>query len=211
MIIAILGASGSGKTTLQEEMLQSKFFKQMNYSKAISTTTRPRREGESEDAYHFVSEEEFETLKKANKFIEIATYNNWHYGLQKDDLQGNQIVVVTPHGLRMLLNQGFNIYSIYIDVDRKSRLIKLLETRDDIDECYRRNLSDIGMFDGLIDHFNIDLIINNDAYMISAEEIMGLVRDDFFKRLRFQRSKHIAQIKNIYDKLKNLEMRIGNE
>ena len=53
MLIVIVGESGSGKTTLQNELLKR------GYRRIVTATTRNRRRNELEDAYHFVSREEF--------------------------------------------------------------------------------------------------------------------------------------------------------
>lgn len=169
-MIVILGESGAGKTTLKDEIIKNSSFKDI-----ISTTSRPIRSNENGDEYHFLSIKQFEKLLYEDKFVEHAVYNNWHYGLQIDDIKKDGVVILTPHGLRQMkaylkrnnLENEIPIFSIYLKVDRRSRLIKLIETRDDIEECYRRNLSDIGMFDGLEDE--VSMVLFNDRYQHSPE------------------------------------------
>lgn len=176
-MLVILGESGSGKTTLQNYIIENTC-----YTKAVSTTTRPQRKNEVNGTdYFFVSEEEFYDRLNDNEFIEAATYNNWLYGLEKSQLKDEICFVATPHGLRRIKkyikenNIDIDIYSVYLKVDRISRLIKLLQ-RDgekNIDESYRRSVSDVGMFDGIEDE--VDLVINNSEYRFDLWTLYNMI------------------------------------
>ena len=54
------------------------------------------------------------------------------------------------------------IVSFYINVPRRDRLIKILQRGDNIEEAYRRSLSDVGQFDGIEDE--VDFVIENNGY-----------------------------------------------
>lgn len=153
-MIVILGESGSGKTTIANELSKR------DIPQIITYTTRPMRDGEVDGKdYHFISEEEFIELNKDGFFAETATYNNWHYGSAKEDYDDNlKSVILTPHGLRQVKKNGLDIVSFYIKVPRRDRLIRMLRRGDNIEECYRRNLSDVGQFDGIEDE--VDFVIN---------------------------------------------------
>lgn len=177
-MIVIVGASGSGKTTLQKELCSK-----LNYSPTLSTTTRPIRNTENGTEYNFVSVEEFKRMVDNNMFVERAVYNSWNYGVSLDQIQNNKISVLTPHGLRMLkrylkdngLENKIQLYTIYLKVDDRSRLVKLLQTREDIFESVRRTLSDIGMFDGIEDE--VDLTIDNREYRHSVETLCDVIME----------------------------------
>ena len=68
VMIVLSSPSGAGKTTLSKLL-----SKQNNYYISVSHTTRKPRinEIDSQD-YHFVSEEEFKSLIKNNKFLEYG-------------------------------------------------------------------------------------------------------------------------------------------
>lgn len=105
-------------------------------------------------------------------FAETAVYNDWYYGTAKKDyFINNAITVLTPHGLRQIKNKlpDINIVSFYINVPRRDRLIKILQRGDNIEESYRRNLSDVGQFDGIEDE--VDYILFNPEYIKSIEEM----------------------------------------
>lgn len=171
-MIVLVGESGSGKSTLEKE-LSNKY----GMKKIVSYTTRPIRKGEINGKdYHFVETEYFEQLKEQGYFVETASYNQWQYGIAKNELTDDSIAVLTPKGLRSVQeyneknNAGLDIISIYINVDQRSRLIKLLERGDDINESYRRNISDLGMFDGIED--DVLYVIKNYEYRYNPSQML---------------------------------------
>ena len=165
-MIILVGESASGKSSV-ERMLAEKY----GYEPIVSYTTRPPREGEVGGVdYHFISDEEFNERKENGFFAETATYNNWQYGTAKEDYAPNKIAVLTPSGMRKITkNKSIFATSFYIYVQRRDRLIKILQRGDNIDESYRRNLSDVGQFDGIKDE--VDFVIENPGYQKSVEEI----------------------------------------
>lgn len=169
-MIVLVGESASGKSSIEKYLVDN-----YGYNKIVSYTTREPREGEVDGIdYHFISVEQFYKLKGQDFFAETAIYNNWHYGVAKEDCTDDKVSVLTPHGLRQVSKlPDVNVISFYICVPRRDRLIKILQRGDNIEEAYRRNLSDIGQFDGISDEVNY--IIHNDGYkkpiMEMAEEV----------------------------------------
>lgn len=79
-LIIISAPSGAGKTTLCEKLIKE--FPAIRLS--ISTTTRKRRDYETEGVhYHFVEKEVFEEKKSANEFAEWALVHGNLYGTSK--------------------------------------------------------------------------------------------------------------------------------
>lgn len=102
MLVILTGKSGCGKDTLQEELIRKE-----NFKKLISTTTRPKREGEIEGReYYFVDKDKFFQLDKEGFFIEHRSYktlvNNkkdtWYYGLgkqlSKEDINSDMYITI---------------------------------------------------------------------------------------------------------------------
>lgn len=158
-MIAIVGESASGKSTIEKYLVNKH-----SYSKIVSYTTRQPRDGEVDgEDYYFVTPKDFSKMIENNEFAEYAYYNGWYYGTAKKDCTDDKIIVCTPHGLRQLKkNPELNITSFYINVPRRDRLIKILQRGDSIEESYRRNLMDAGMFDGIEDE--VDYVIDNPRY-----------------------------------------------
>lgn len=165
-MIVLVGESAAGKSSIEKYLVDN-----YQYNKIISYTTRDPRRNEIDGVdYHFISVEKFHNLKDQGFFAETATYNEWNYGVAKEDCTDDKVAVLTPHGLRQVSKiDGINITSFYISIPRRDRLIKILQRGDNIDESYRRNLSDVGQFDGIEDE--VDFVINNDEYKKSIKEI----------------------------------------
>lgn len=173
-MIVIVGASASGKSTLQDEIC-AKF---PQYEKLVTYTSRPRREGEIDGVdYHFRNELYFD--QHIDEFLEVNTYNGWSYGTKKCDLKENTVAIMTPSGMRILQKYHeayrwpINITYFYLDVPRRDRLIASLERGDDVDEAIRRNLSDVGMFDGVYNEVTYTLF--NPKYKKSVKELVDEV------------------------------------
>ena len=167
-MIVLVGPSASGKSSVAKYIADHSDYKQI-----VTYTTRPMRDGEVDGVdYHFVSLSDFESMKNKNFFLEVAEYNNWWYGSAKIDYTPDKIAVLTPKGLRKLKLESPKIglfSSFLIFTKRRNRLIKMLERGDDIEEAYRRNISDVGMFDGVEDE--VDCVIHNDNYEKSVAKV----------------------------------------
>lgn len=165
-MIVLVGESASGKSSIEKNLVDN-----YGYKKIVSYTTRQPRQGEVDGIdYHYISESQFSNLQKEEFFAEIGEYNGWHYGTAKNDCTSDKVAVVTPHGLRQLKKiPNLDIRAFYINVPRRDRLIKILQRGDNIEEAYRRSLSDVGQFDGIADE--VDYIISNENYTKSIDEM----------------------------------------
>ena len=86
-MIVILGRSGSGKTTAANLFIERYPW----YEKAVTITTRPKRDGEVNGKdYLFVDEDYFALLCKNNFFMETNEYRGWLYGTPKSAYRGNK-------------------------------------------------------------------------------------------------------------------------
>lgn len=167
-LIAIVGESGSGKTTLAKMLAAS----DPKYHRVLQDTTRPKRpiEKNGED-YNFIPDSTFELGLKYGYYLEYAKYRDWWYGTTKTALENeNAIVVLTPAGLRELKREREDVISIYLSVDRRSRLIKMLYRGDDIEEACRRSVSDAGQFDRV--EKEVDYVIDNTKYYKNEIEVL---------------------------------------
>ena len=178
MILALVGESASGKTTTANMFAES----DMGFKKVITYTTRPPREGEKDGIdYYFISDQKFEYLANKNLFLEKAKYRGWNYGSAIDlNTKDNLVVVLTPAGARALKKasekvEREDVFIVYIKVDRRIRLIKLLGRGDDIDESYRRNLSDVGMFDGFENE--ADYTVYNDYFIKNPKKVFEEIKN----------------------------------
>lgn len=164
-MIVLVGESGSGKSSIEKELVSS-----FGYEKILIHTTRPIRMGEKEDIdYHFCGDDEFDCREKEGEYLSVSVYNGWRYGIPKitdNDISEKSVFVATPKVLRCLQKTNINnLCSFYINVPRKDRFIRSLHRGDDIEEVYRRSLSDIGQFDGVKGEcdFEIKNFLNSDG------------------------------------------------
>lgn len=166
-LIVLVGESASGKSTIEKELISKHHF-----NKIVTYTTRPPRPGEVDGVdYHFVDKSQFRKLKGQDFFCETAVYNEWCYGTAKKDSKDDTIIIVTPHGLRQLKKDSdLHIISFYIKVPRRDRLIKALQRGDNLEEAYRRSLSDVGQFDGIEDE--VDYVIENNGYKKNVDDLV---------------------------------------
>lgn len=175
MNVVLIGASASGKSTLQTMLIN----REPCFKKIVTYTTRPPRDGEVNGVdYHYVSVEKFTELVDSGFFAEHNSYRGWMYGTPKCDLQKeyeNHVIVLTPAGYREFKKNNIEALSVYIDVDRRSRLINNLKRGDDIEEAYRRSLSDVGQYDGVKNE--VDYVIDNSQYKHNEEEMLQLLLD----------------------------------
>ncbi len=175
-MIVLVGESASGKSSIEKYLVDN-----CGYNKIVSYTTRQPRNGEVDGVdYHFIDKSQFRRLKEQDFFAETAIYNDWYYGVAKKDCTDDKVAVLTPHGLRQVSKiSDVNVISFYINVPRRDRLIKILQRGDSIEESYRRNVSDVGMFDGIEDE--VDYVVNNDGYKKSiaemSKEVLSHVND----------------------------------
>ena len=138
-VIAYVGKSGAGKDYCMKQAAQEN-----NYHIIVSSTTRPKRDYETEGVdYHFLSEKEF----AAARFLETASFNGWHYGTRYEDLDSNKvnIGVFNPTGLKSLAaHDDIELTVVYIKASDKTRLLRQLnrEEEPNVHEIIRRFATD---------------------------------------------------------------------
>ena len=82
--LVLCGPSGVGKSYVIRRLVTA-FPSQLRAT--VSTTTRPPRGKEKNGIeYHFVSEETFDAMFKAGKFIEADTAHGNRYGMSVDEV-----------------------------------------------------------------------------------------------------------------------------
>ena len=167
IIIALFGESGSGKDT-GVRLLTSK-FKSLHH--IIPTTTRPMRDTETNNVdYYFVNKEQFIQGITNNDFYTINYYNNWSYGINKNEIEDNPISIgaFSIKDIKQLLNfDNLTVIPIYIKTSDKTRLMRCL-TREDNPDCKeicRRFIADKEDFQNI--DFNFDTIENENMELFN--------------------------------------------
>ena len=167
IIIALFGQSGSGKDT-GVRLLTSKF---KSLHRIIPTTTRPMRDTETKNVdYYFVDKEQFTKGVLNNNFYTVNCYNNWFYGINKNEIEDNPINIgaFSIKDIKQLLNfDNLTVIPIYIKASDKTRLIRCL-TREDNPDCKeicRRFIADNEDFQNI--GFNFDIVENENIELFN--------------------------------------------
>jgi guanylate kinase len=138
-LVLIIGPSGVGKSVILNT-LKTK-HPELVFPK--SATTRAKREGEGNDLYHFVSEDDFSTWLKEEKFLEWAqVHKGARYGtllseivpkikegkivVREVDVQGFRSIRVHP-----LFGEGgtYKLQTIFILPESEEQLIAHIQKR----------------------------------------------------------------------------------
>ena len=135
ILVCIIGGSGSGKSTLEDEIIIHDGF-----TKAISTTTRARRDGEHDGReYHFVDIPTFENLQKNNMLLESINFAGNYYGLTTNEFNkttDHLVFVVEPNGYMQITkyisenNIPVTPIVIYMDIPEKERFKNMVKRGD---------------------------------------------------------------------------------
>lgn len=135
ILVCIIGGSGSGKSTLEDEIIIHDGF-----TKAISTTTRARRDGEHDGReYHFVDIPTFENLQKDNMLLESINFAGNYYGLTTNEFNkttDHLVFVVEPNGYMQITkyisenNISVTPIVIYMDIPEKERFKNMVKRGD---------------------------------------------------------------------------------
>lgn len=176
-IYCLIGASGSGKTAIAKALIK------LGMSEIVSHTTRKAREGEVHGYdYYFVSNEEFDTIDKA----EFASYGGNRYCISTDELNSkfksnnNIVVVVEMNGYKQLkenCSSFADVISIYVKTDINTMKERMLIRNDKIEDIQKRldNALSTNEFDN---EFLTDYVVDNrgdfETTMVKIREITGM-------------------------------------
>ena len=162
-ILAFIGESGSGKD-YAVAYLEQKY----GFNRVIPWTTRPPREDDPYDKFHYIftTIPEFTKEVMADRILEATCFNgNWYYGTHIDQLDINKVnvAVMNPEGLYLLRQDPRVVTKVYrVVTDPKERLIHILNRQDkpDCKEVCRRFLADEKQFQSYVFQNKIDVINN---------------------------------------------------
>ena len=178
-ILVLSGPSGAGKSSLINKIFNdigSTYF-------SISTTTRPKREGEVEGVhYHFVSQEEFKREIDEEMFLEYALVHGNYYGTSlspvKKALKEGKLVIfdIDVQGHDAVQNRLADITtSVFITTPTLDELKKrLLNRSTDSEEIIAKRLDMATREVQRISEY--DFLIVNDNLDTAAEVLISIAK-----------------------------------
>ena len=213
LFIILSSPSGAGKTTLAKKLIKNN----INIELSISYTTRKKRSLEKNNKdYKFISEEEFNKLKKKKYFIEWAKVFNHYYGtslikVKKINNKGKDVLFdIDWQGSRKIKKKlGKHVVSIFILPPSKKELIKRLKKRaQDPDHIvkyrlsfYKMELSHWKEYKYVLINRNLNDTVKKIKVIIEAERYKNFIP---VKNLTKQNTKTIYEAERIALKKKNL-------
>ena len=179
--IIISAPSGTGKTTTCKRLKER--FPTLKI--AISHTTRKIRDGELEGVdYYFVSNEEFETKREKNQFLEWAQVHMEYYGtsfetIEKHRQKGFDILLeLDIQGVNSLRKMDFEGVYILILPPSIEELAKRLrkrgtETEESIERRIKTGKEEIKSYkkyDYIITNFEVEETVDSILAIVRAEK-----------------------------------------
>lgn len=125
MVITLSGVTGSGKSFLKKEI-----EKRLNLDNQIIYTTRPIRKGEKNGVdKFFVTEEEFDRLKKENEIMVTFEFLGYRYGYETKQIKSDRNSIIELHytiiyNLKKETDKVFSIYIIPKDIEIAKQNLK---------------------------------------------------------------------------------------
>tara|TARA_B100000029_G_scaffold258424_1_gene255078 strand:+ start:242 stop:874 length:633 start_codon:yes stop_codon:yes gene_type:complete len=179
IVIILSSPSGAGKTTLVK-----KIAKENNFKISISFTTRkPRTNEENGKDYFFVSGEKFQSLIKANEFLEYAKVFENFYGSSKNQVfeilnKGENVIFdIDWQGTEQIKKHKLNykLITFFILPPSKSELFSRLKNRDMkdkniVEERMKQFNQDIEQWE------NYDFVVINDDLEKCYNEIISFIK-----------------------------------
>ena len=162
-MLILVGHSASGKTEIANELKRDYDMK-----KIITYTTRQIRINEVNGVdYHFVTEEEFLSLKEKDFFVETTLFNGYYYGSSKEDVKDDAVVILDPVGLTNFMNSKLdNLVAIFLYCDEDIRYKRMIARGDDLEKVKERLIHDREKFS--YDKLKgIDEVINTSVFSIN--------------------------------------------
>jgi len=176
-ILVLSGPSGAGKSSLINKIIDD--IGDCYFS--ISTTTRPKRDGEEDGVhYNFVTKEEFEQDIKDGYFLEYATVHSNYYGTSlkpvKEALIDKKLVIfdIDVQGNEAVVKRlGDITTSVFITTTSLNELERRLKNRStDSDEVIKNRLKMAKEEVKRVDEY--DYLIINDKLDEAAEILKAI-------------------------------------
>lgn len=177
-LFCIIGRSASGKSSLTKTVAKDFGLKVVK-----SYTTRPMREGETEQNsdHYFISDDEVKFYK--NQMIAYTEINGYEYFTTINVLKQSDIYVIDPEGYQYLLKNlekyhiKMKLIPIYIKLTRDELFARANKRGDDMNvyrKRYKNENSQFTVFEKTLKQSGIEIIHNTD-YERSLDRLQEVI------------------------------------
>ena len=178
LVIVISGPGGVGKGTVVAELVS----RDPGLALSQSWTTRDQRPGEADDAYNFVTEDEFTAAIDAGGFLEWDHHFGNYYGSPVPAATDADLVLeIDVNGARSIHEGPVDALFVFIDTPsievQRERMIGRGDSLEKVDERLRA-----GQIERELAEAMPYLYVVNDDVQRCTDEIAGLIAD--YRRLQ---------------------------
>jgi guanylate kinase len=172
MIVVISGPGGVGKGTIVRELVA----RDDRLWLSRSWTTRGRRSGEDENAYTFVSREQFQEHIDADGFLEWAEFLGNLYGTPvPDPPDGTDLVLeIEVQGARQVKERIPDALMVFVDAPSREAQADRLRGRGDPEEAVTRRVGEAAAEVAAAAALDMTPVLNDDLDR-AVDEIAGLI------------------------------------
>ncbi len=193
LLIVVSGPSGCGKGTVLGSIVE-----EMGLCYSVSATTRSMREGEVDGVnYHYLTEEQFETLIAENKVLEYTTYCGNYYGTLRDEVEERrnngqdvllEIEVVGAANVKRLCPDAVLIFIAPPSVGELERRLRKRGTETDDVIASRvaeaeREIHCASQYDYLVVNGALEKAVSDVRSIINAERISASNKDEIISEV----------------------------
>lgn len=198
-LIVFSAPSGAGKSSLIKNIIEKSTG---DIELSISATTRPPRNGEEHGRdYFFISDEEFNELRRSDSFIEHANVHGYQYGTLKsfvDEKIQNGISIILDidvQGFNLIRNAIEHNLSIFIIPPSIKELRKRLTSRGlDSSDVIEKRLLNAKTELKYAEQY--DYIVLNDLFENTLSELVSIINDENYI---YDRETNINLLKDLLD------------
>ena len=123
--IVLVGKGGSGKDYIRQYLSDNRG---MTFAK--SCTSRPRRDGETDEYYYFLSKEEFEKKIQNEEFLQYVSFNGHYYGTLKETFKCSNLFIMNPQGIENLSKEDRQQCIVLLVNADESTLVSRMSNRE---------------------------------------------------------------------------------